>query len=1762
MKTLKFIIIGILAVVNAWGQDVKEDTSIKAPPLPCVTPTTQANNFSASASGSSSIDLTWTRGDGDYVIILAHETAAVDADPVNGTTYTANSNFGSGSQIGTGNYVVYIGSSTSTTVTGLSASTTYYFAIYEFNDADKCYLTPGATTNATTAAGPPSISSVSPDNFFTDKGKQLTITGSNLSGATVTLGGVTGTIVSNTATQIVVNFPPEYYSNNTLTVSTGVSPDATHTVTVNKRNVIPVGGGTDYHSSIQSALDGLEAWYKTTSFDAGQLPGQKIIDVYSGTYTEDVTPSNSLEPTATDNLVIQNHSGETPIIDASGLTNAFTIGLQYTEVKGFTAHSSKDALVSVTADNIYIHLNQLYGSTAGSGILINGGNSAKLENNLIYNNYNFGIRVSNANNTIVKNNTVANDGHTSKAPPLPSIYEPAELYVESGTGTSVQNNIFYAKSGTVCLTLKTESGVTVSSDYNTYFKNGNNYLVNYNVNYYADLAAWSGNGAGANDLESDPDFVNAGTDWHIHSTAGSYAGGSWPPDVQAGGTWTNDASISPALDAGNPSDAYANEPLSGNRINQGAYGNTTQASKSPCTPPTTQANNFSASASGSSSIDLTWTRGDGDYVIILAHESSAVDADPSSGTSYTANSNFGSGSQIGTGNYVVYIGNSTSTTVTSLNPSTTYYFAIYEFYDADKCYLTPGATANATTPAQPPSITSVSPDNFFTDKGKQLTIDGSALSSATVTLGGVTGTIVSNTATQIVVNFPPEYYSNDTLTVSTGVSPDATYTVTVNKRNIIPVGGGTDYHTTIQSALDGLAAWYKTTSFDAGQLPGQKIIDVYSGTYTEDVSPSTSLVPTSTDNLVIQNHLGEAPVVDATGLTNAFTIGLQYTEVKGFTAHSSKDALVSVTADNSYIHLNQLYGSTAGSGILVDGGNSATLKNNLVYNNYNFGIRIRNSNNSVVKNNTLANDGHTAKAPPLPSIYDPAELYVESGTGTSVQNNIFYAKTGTNYFTLKTETGVTVSSDYNTYYKNGNNYLVYYNGSVYADLAAWSGNGAGANDLESDPDFVNAGTDWHIHSQFGSYAGGSWPPDVQSGGTWTTDATTSPALDAGNPSDAYSNEPQSGNRINQGAYGNTVQASKSAVNDIYWTGNVSIDWQDPNNWSPTQVPSSGDNAIIPDGRPNYPVIDDGTTTAECFNLNIDANASVTIATNGQMTVYGTVTNNRGVDGLIIQSDNTGDGSLIMNTPNIDATVQRFLPTGGSAEWHFISPAITNATTSGYSVLYAYDETQDDWWTGPTYYYNGTSGWTAPPATMSSANGYINYQNQTTLTWQGPLNANSSYTVSASYTVHSGNAANGNPYTNYDGWLLTGNPYPCALDWELLDKSNDIGNTVYYYDDNIDNYAYYQDGGTSVNGGSRYIPMGQGFFVKTDDQTDGGAITIPANARVHNDQDFWKKSFDNELKLKITYKNYFDETLIRIDSTATLDYDSYKDAYKQFSWKAEVPQIFTYNPANNVMTAINSLPLTGYRTVVPLGYKYFEDTSATIQLEQNKLKNVFVIAHNVLDKSYTFLKDSGDFIKINAKAGLHLGKMELILEKNVAPQTTQTLQNVEVTAGSDFTVALPMDLFTDKNEFDKLAYNVTCDGNDLPDWLSFNPKTFVFSGTAPQFGEYHIRITATDLFGKTADAEFLLTVKTPTGMAASDNSVTIYPVPADNTISVGNVAQFDNIAIKSVTGQFLMNRKIENDKANIDVSQLAEGVYILQLTKQDGTELNRQIVVQH
>lgn len=124
-------------------------------------PTVQATNITFTAFTDNSLSISWTNGNGAERLVLAKQGSAVNVDPVDGLSYTGNSNFASATDIGSGNKVVFRGSGNSVTVTNLMANTVYHFRIYELNGSGVStnYLLSTATgnpANRTTLANEPS----------------------------------------------------------------------------------------------------------------------------------------------------------------------------------------------------------------------------------------------------------------------------------------------------------------------------------------------------------------------------------------------------------------------------------------------------------------------------------------------------------------------------------------------------------------------------------------------------------------------------------------------------------------------------------------------------------------------------------------------------------------------------------------------------------------------------------------------------------------------------------------------------------------------------------------------------------------------------------------------------------------------------------------------------------------------------------------------------------------------------------------------------------------------------------------------------------------------------------------------------------------------------------------------------------------------------------------------------------------------------------------------------------------------------------------------------------------------------------------------------------------------------------------------------------------------------------------------------------------------------------------------------------------------
>ena len=112
---------------------------------------------------------------------------------------------------------------------------------------------------------------------------------------------------------------------------------------------------------------------------------------------------------------------------------------------------------------------------------------------------------------------------------------------------------------------------------------------------------------------------------------------------------------------------------------------------------------------------------------------------------------------------------------------------------------------------------------------------------------------------------------------------------------------------------------------------------------------------------------------------------------------------------------------------------------------------------------------------------------------------------------------------YNTEYgvENGGPTGLEYNNLYGNVISNYNNVPPGSTDLHRNPEFYSR-NNYHLKSQYGR-----WDKQTE---TWVIDEVTSRCIDAGNPTDEIGQEPNpNGGRINIGAYGGTLYASKGAT---------------------------------------------------------------------------------------------------------------------------------------------------------------------------------------------------------------------------------------------------------------------------------------------------------------------------------------------------------------------------------------------------------------------------------------------------------------------------------------------------------------------------------------------------------------------------------------------------------------------------------------------------------
>jgi Ca2+-binding RTX toxin-like protein len=140
---------------------------------------------------------------------------------------------------------------------------------------------------------------------------------------------------------------------------------------------------------------------------------------------------------------------------------------------------------------------------------------------------------------------------------------------------------------------------------------------------------------------------------------------------------------------------------------------------------------------------------------------------------------------------------------------------------------------------------------------------------------------------------------------------------------------------------------------------------------------------------------------------------------------------------------------------------------------------------------------------------------------------------------------------------------------------------------------------------------------------------------------------------------------------------------------------------------------------------------------------------------------------------------------------------------------------------------------------------------------------------------------------------------------------------------------------------------------------------------------------------------------------------------------------------------------------------------------------------------------------------------LVTGQDTAPQLVKPLLDQSVKQGAVLAYSVPADAFVDNDAGDVLTYSAKlADSMPLPAWLSFNPATRTFSGTAPTgyLDTLNVKVFATDKAGNVASDVFDLAVvadhKTLTGTAAAEALVgasgndTLYGLAGNDTL-MGN-----------------------------------------------------------
>lgn len=341
-------------------------------------------------------------------------------------------------------------------------------------------------------------------------------------------------------------------------------------------------------------------------------------------------------------------------------------------------------------------------------------------------------------------------------------------------------------------------------------------------------------------------------------------------------------------------------------------------------------------------------------------------------------------------------------------------------------------------------------------------------------------------------------------------------------------------------------------------------------------------------------------------------------------------------------------------------------------------------------------------------------------------------------------------------------------------------------------------------------------------------------------------------------------------------------WAEPQN--ATQLPSSNpkiiDDIIVAANL-------DATSDYIVKDLEIISEKVLTIAPSASLEIIGDITNDD-VNSLVVDSDINGTGTLIHNDDNVVAKVNCYIDNSSvtrnwNADWHFISSPVANQTIESFIPteenydFYSWSEFNSTWYNQKKDDSQTNEFYTDNGFDFAKGRGYlVAYENEGYKKFSGTLN-NGDVTFPLSCSTDGEFVVE-----RFTGFNLVGNPYPSYIDWEAEGWTRDMLElqTVWIYDDDVNNYITYTLGGVATNGGSQYIAPCQAFFVKA---ASAGNFIMTNDIRTNEKSSFRKNDNENIFKIKVNGASGQDEiAVVKGDND---------DVFKMFSFNESAPSLY-------------------------------------------------------------------------------------------------------------------------------------------------------------------------------------------------------------------------------------------------------------------------------